>query len=70
MFPESYKEFGDLLNWETLFVIRGKVEEAYQTYTVTIEKLASLQRTVEKMSSGRRMLVKTSSAETHFAKEY
>jgi len=42
MFPESYKEFGDLLNWETLFVIRGKVEEAYHTYTITVDKLARL----------------------------
>ncbi len=70
MFPEAYKEFGDLLNWETLFVIRGKVEEAYQTYTVTVEKLASLQRTVEKMTPGKRHPPRPTFAEVHFAKEY
>jgi len=70
MFPEAYKEFGDLLNWETLFVIRGKVEEAYHTYTVTVEKLASLQRTVEKMTPCKRTPARPTFAEVHFAKEY
>ena len=44
MFPKVYQEFGDLLNWEKLFVIRGKVEEAWNTYTITIEKLWSLSK--------------------------
>ncbi|HRS51607.1 MAG TPA: DNA polymerase III subunit alpha [Candidatus Marinimicrobia bacterium] len=70
MFPETYKEFGDLLNWETLFVIRGKVEGTYKTYTVTVEKLASLQRTVEKMTPKQRSHAKPTFAEVHFAKEY
>ena len=42
LFPEAYREFGDLLNWERLFLLRGKVEEAFGVYTITIEKLASL----------------------------
>jgi len=49
MFPAVYKEYGDLLNWETLFVLRGLVEEAFGVVTVTIEKLASLPKTVQKM---------------------
>lgn len=44
MFPKVYQKFGDLLNWETLFVVRGKVEEAWGVYTITIEKLWSLSR--------------------------
>ncbi len=49
MFPKVFTEYSDLLNWETLFVLRGKVEKAFGVYTVTIEKLASLQRMVEKL---------------------
>lgn len=70
MFPEVYKEFGDLLNWETLFVIRGKVEEAYNTYTVTVEKLASLQRTVKKMTPHNRATSRPTCVEVYYAKEY
>jgi len=44
MFPNEYQKFGDLLNWEKLFVVRGKVEEAWGVYTITIERLWSLTR--------------------------
>ncbi len=44
MFPKVYKKYGDLLNWEKLFVVRGKVEEAWGVYSITIEKLWSLSR--------------------------
>jgi error-prone DNA polymerase len=47
MFPEAYETFGDLLNWETLFLIQGKVEETYSVYTVTIEKLISLTQMIK-----------------------
>ena len=49
MFPDVYEKYGDLLNWEKLFIIRGKVEEAWGVFTLTIEKLGSLSRIVEKM---------------------
>ena len=48
LFPTKYKLFNDLVRWERLFLIRGKVEEAWGVYTITIEKLASLRRVVEK----------------------
>jgi error-prone DNA polymerase len=48
LFPEVYRQYGDLLHWETLFVLRGKVEAAYGVYTITIEKLASLPRLARK----------------------
>ncbi len=51
MFPKVYSQCGDLLNWEKLFVIRGKVEVAYGVHTITIEKLASLQQMVRKIQS-------------------
>ncbi len=44
MFPEAFKQYGDLLNWETLFILRGKIEEAFGVFTVTIENLSSLQK--------------------------
>jgi error-prone DNA polymerase len=48
LFPSAFREFGDLLHWETLFILRGKVEESFGVYTMTIEKLASLPGTVKK----------------------
>ncbi|MCH8327129.1 MAG: DNA polymerase III subunit alpha, partial [Candidatus Marinimicrobia bacterium] len=44
LFPGQYKAYSDLLRWEKLFVIEGKVEESYGVQTVTIEKLSSLAR--------------------------
>jgi len=52
LFPETYREFGDLLNWERLFLLRGKVEEAFGVYTITIEKLASLPALIRKQGTG------------------
>ena len=49
MFPAVFTKYGDLLNWETLFILRGKVERAFGIYTVTVEKLASLQQMIEKL---------------------
>ncbi|UCH63901.1 MAG: DNA polymerase III subunit alpha [Fidelibacterota bacterium] len=48
LFPTKYKLFNDLVRWERLFLIRGKVEETWGVYTVTIEKLASLSRVMGK----------------------
>ena len=44
LFPKAFRQYGDLLNWESLFLVRGKVEESFGVHTVTIEKLASLSR--------------------------
>jgi len=48
LFPDAFREYGDLLHWETLFILRGKVEESFGVYTITIEKLASLPGLVKK----------------------
>lgn len=42
LFPEVFRRYGDLLLWENLFIVRGKVEESYGVYTITVEKLGSL----------------------------
>ncbi|MFQ6678403.1 MAG: DNA polymerase III subunit alpha [Fidelibacterota bacterium] len=49
MFPKPFKQYGDLLNWEKLFILRGKVEESFGVFTVTIEKLGSLQHVMKKI---------------------
>jgi len=71
MFPDAYKEFGDLLNWESLFVIRGKVEVAFGVYTLTVEKLGSLRRIVEKLVSKKDGMVRQQIiTETRYATEW
>ncbi|MEA1882286.1 MAG: DNA polymerase III subunit alpha [Candidatus Marinimicrobia bacterium] len=42
LFPEAFRKYGDLLLWENLFLLRGKVEESFGVISVTIEKLGSL----------------------------
>ena len=59
MFPEAYETFGDLLNWETIFLIQGKVEKAYSVYTVTIEKLISLTQMIKKIKETKTVLTES-----------
>ncbi|MCH8070027.1 MAG: DNA polymerase III subunit alpha [Candidatus Marinimicrobia bacterium] len=62
LFPDTFRQYGDLLHWEKLFVLRGKVEETFPArrsgggvYTITIEKLASLPGMVRKMEKAESM---------------
>jgi error-prone DNA polymerase len=50
LFPDVFKEYGDLLHWETLFIIRGTVEQSFGVYSVTIEKMGSLQQWVRRFN--------------------
>ena len=50
LFPDTFQEFGDLFHWESLFIIRGTVEESFGVHSVTIEKLASLQQWVHRLN--------------------
>tara|TARA_B100001250_G_scaffold40171_1_gene31908 strand:+ start:1 stop:1095 length:1095 start_codon:yes stop_codon:yes gene_type:complete len=50
LFPKEFKEFGDLLNWETLFIIRGRIEESFGVFSVTIEKMGSLQKWIGRLN--------------------
>jgi len=59
MFPKVFQQYGDLMNWEKLFILRGKVEEAFGVYTVTIEKLSSLTGMVRKLQPVRQPLNQT-----------
>ena len=42
LFPKVFAEFGDIINWETLFIIRGKVEQSFGVCSITVNKIASL----------------------------
>ena len=56
LFPEVFHKFGDMLHWETLFIIRGAVEESFGVYSVTIEKMGSLQQWVRRLNRVSRSL--------------
>ena len=53
LFPKAFKEFGDLLQWEKLFIIRGIVKESFGVCSIMIEKMASLQQWVKRLNSNR-----------------
>ncbi|MEE9464090.1 MAG: OB-fold nucleic acid binding domain-containing protein, partial [Candidatus Neomarinimicrobiota bacterium] len=48
LFPAQYRRFNDLVRWEKLFLVQGKVEEAWGVYTINIERLDSLARMMER----------------------
>ena len=43
LFPDVFRKFEEIFQWETFFIIRGIVEKSYGVLSVTIEKMASLQ---------------------------
>ena len=55
MFPKIYEQYADLLIWETLFIVKGTVDEAFGVYTINIEKLYSLQKFAERRLNQNRM---------------
>ena len=52
LFPEAFQKYGDLLLWENLFILRGKVEESFGVISITIEKLGSLPKMFRLNHSG------------------
>jgi error-prone DNA polymerase len=48
LFPDTYEQYNDLVRWEQIFVLRGLVESAYGVCTLTIQKMASIERSIEK----------------------
>ena len=53
LFPNVFEECGDLLHWETLFIIRGRIEESYGVCSVTIEKIGSLHQWIQRLTQTR-----------------
>ncbi|MDB9871350.1 DNA polymerase III subunit alpha [bacterium] len=51
LFPKVFAEFGDIINWETLFIIYGKVEVSFGVYNINIDKMVSLREWVKKTKS-------------------
>jgi len=56
LFPNAFKEFGDLLQWEKLFIIRGVVEESFGVYSIAIEKMASIQQWIKRLNRNKNSL--------------
>ena len=50
LFPDVFRKYGDLLHWESLFLVQGVVESAFGVCTVTVEKLGSLLRMMQKVT--------------------
>ena len=48
IYTNIISEFGDIIHWETLFIIHGKVEQAFGVYNININKIASLREWVKK----------------------
>ena len=46
LFPKIFAEFGDIINWETLFIIYGIVEQSFGVCSINIKKIASLKEWV------------------------
>ena len=42
MFQRVYAQFADLLNWEKVFLIMGRVEESFGVLTINVSRLLSL----------------------------
>jgi len=53
LFPDAFRKYGDLLHWEKLYLVRGKVEEAFTVHTITVEKLISLSAIIQKLGYGK-----------------
>ena len=51
LFPKVFQKYGDLLQWETLFILRGTVEEAFGVCNVNIERIGSLPQWIKKRYS-------------------
>ena len=49
LFPTVFKDFGDLVHWERLFIIRGKVEESFGVCSINVEKIGSLQQWINRI---------------------
>jgi len=49
LFPETFREFGDILHWETLFIIRGTVVDSFGVHSIAIEKIGSLRQWVRRL---------------------
>jgi len=51
MFPKVFLEFGDIINWENLFILRGKVESSFGVCSINVTKISSLTEWIKKTSS-------------------
>jgi len=51
LFPDVYKQFSDLVHWESLFIVKGKVDQSFGFYNIVIEKMASIEQWINQLEN-------------------
>ena len=51
LFPDVYKQFSDLVHWENLFIVKGKVDQSFGFYNIIIEKMASIEQWINQLEN-------------------
>ena len=51
LFPDIFKQFSDLVHWEDLFIIKGKVDKSFGFYNIIIEKMASAEQWINRLEN-------------------
>ena len=53
LFPNVFKQFSDLVHWENLFIVKGKVDKSFGFYNIIIEKMASAEQWINRLENKR-----------------
>ena len=51
LFPDVFKQFSDLVHWESLFIVKGKVDQSFGFYNIIIEKMASIEQWINQLEN-------------------
>ena len=51
LFPDIFKQFSDLVHWESLFIVKGKVDKSFGFYNIIIEKMASIEQWINQLEN-------------------
>ncbi|MFL3007370.1 MAG: DNA polymerase III subunit alpha [Candidatus Neomarinimicrobiota bacterium] len=51
LFPDVFKQFSDLVHWENLFIVKGKVDKSFGFHNIIIEKMASAEQWINRLEN-------------------